>query len=231
MSKLIFIAITVILLGCNTTKEKPKNLYTNGDMTLQHNPGSAGWVFGVGNKVKPYTQTWDWGIPHDSFALHLQTTTVKKRIRTKTGEENLAMGWNTMTDNVMGARMATWDTIPNDSAKLLWPLGSDSLITLTITGSSVNAISMMYPADTIPVGKLDTLRVLMLITSHCREDGIGPNPAHAKVGYKVMVRRKFVNEPGTHCINCSNYWEFVMWLDGNKNKLKDCYSVWDSKTW
>lgn len=81
--------------------------------------------------------------------------------------------------------------------------------------------------DTIPVGSMDTVKVRLLILDTCYQDNnkfmATPFVVNA---YRVSIRQKYIDEPGSFCTNCTNYWVFVMFLDNKKRPLSKCIEIW-----
>lgn len=79
--------------------------------------------------------------------------------------------------------------------------------------------------DTIPVGKMDTIKCKALVT------GLGDVllAAHETNLFIVRIRKKYINAPGTFCYDCENYWEFIKYLDAYKKPLPKSVTVWITK--
>lgn len=102
------------------------------------------------------------------------------------------------------------------------------LLTLLILAPMVAGAQMYYfEVDTIPIGKIDTVAVRMMISDN--RVGEGYVPAFVVRGFEVNIRRPFINEPGTSCWNCPNYWEHVIYLDYQKKPLGKHIEVWTVK--
>ena len=84
-----------------------------------------------------------------------------------------------------------------------------------------------HKLDTIPIGKIDTIQVRLLLSDICDTSSVfRVDYAFVINGYEVRVRKKYTNEPGTFCYNCPNYWQHLVYLDEKKKVLKDCIEVW-----
>lgn len=84
--------------------------------------------------------------------------------------------------------------------------------------------AQIYKIDTIPLGTIDTVAVKMIASDN--RVGEGAVPAYVIRGYEVNIRKPFVNEPGSFCPTCPNYWEHVMYLDWGKKPLGKHIEVW-----
>lgn len=81
--------------------------------------------------------------------------------------------------------------------------------------------------DAIPVGKIDTVRVRLLLSDTCELSSVfRVDYAFVITGYKVRIRAKYNDEPGTFCYECPNYWQHLVYLDERKRVIKDCIEVW-----
>lgn len=106
-------------------------------------------------------------------------------------------------------------------------VNSDSLF-LIMESESTGHWLPIYD-DTIPIGKMDTVAVRMLVSGiQIRVDETHNRIEAAYVirGYEVNIRKPFVNEPGSFCPTCPNYWEHVMYLDWGKKPLGKHIEVW-----
>lgn len=93
-----------------------------------------------------------------------------------------------------------------------------------ISGSEVLIWHDTPYVDTIPIGKLDTVAIKMLVSDN--RVGEGTVPAFVIRGYEVNIRQPYINEPGTFCWNCPNYWQHVMYLDYKRRPLGKHIEVW-----